>query len=311
MQVKEIKTDGLSHEMEVTLEAKEIDARIDARLEEVSKTVALPGFRKGKVPMKIMKQKYVRSVMGEVLEAAVNEISAKALEERKLEPAMQPKIEVKEFDEGKDLVFSMNVEVLPTFEIADFKGVKVEKLVAKPEDKSVDEAIERLAQNSQSTQKVEEDRKAKDGDTVLIDFDGRTADDDKHHDGMKAEGHKLKLGSGMFIPGFEEQLVGHKAGSDIEVKVQFPEEYGAADLAGRDAIFEVQLHEIHEDAEATIDDEFAKNFGMDSLDKLKEAISEQLQDELDQQSRLVMKKYLLDKLDELHTLEVPPTMLQM
>lgn len=311
MQVKDIKQDGLSHEMEVTLKAADIDKRIEESLQEYAKTVALPGFRKGKVPLKIMKQKYGRAVMGEVLEKAVNEGSTKALQERELEPAIQPKIEVKEFDEGKDLVFSMNVEVLPKFEIADFKGLKLEKLTAKPSDKEVDEALEKLAENSQSTQKVEEDRATKDGDTVVIDFDGRTADDDVHHAGMASEGHRLVLGSGSFIPGFEEQLVKQKAGDKVEVKVSFPEEYGASELAGRDAIFDVTIHEIHEAAEAKIDDEFAKRFGMDDVAALKAAVSEQLKIELDNNARMVLKKNILDQLDDIHTLDVPPTMLEM
>lgn len=313
MHVKELKAEGLTHEMEVTVKAKDIDAATDEKLSEIAQTIALPGFRKGKVPMKIVKQKYGNAILGEVLEKVVNETSVKVMQDKKLEPAIQPKIEVKskDFGEGKDLVFSMNVEVLPQFKIADMKSVKLEKLVAKPDEKAVDEALERIAANNTSTQKVETKRGAKDGDTVVIDFDGRTADDDVHHEGMKSEGHRLTLGSGMFIPGFEDQLIGKKAGEDVEVKVSFPENYGAKELAGREAIFDVKIHELHEPAEAKIDDEFAKSLGLDDVKALKTAVEEQLSNELGNQSRLVMKKALLDILDEKHKFDVPPTMLEM
>lgn len=313
MQVKELKAEGLTHEMEITIKAKDIETATDEKLAEIAKTISQPGFRPGKVPLKIVKQKYGNAILGEVLEKIVNETSVKAMQEKKLEPAIQPKIEVKseDFGEGKDLVYSMNVEVLPQFKIADFKGVKLEKLVAKPEEKSVDEALQKIAENNTSTQKVETKRAAKDGDTVVIDFDGRTADDDVHHDGMKSEGHRLTLGSGMFIPGFEEQLVGKKAGDEAEVKVGFPENYGAAELAGRDAIFEVKIHELHEPAEAKIDDEFAKSLGLDDVKALKTAVEEQLAQEMENQSRLTLKKELLDFLDDAHKFDVPPTMLEM
>lgn len=311
MNVKQIKHDGLVYEMEITIPANDIDARVDARLKEVGKTMKMPGFRAGKVPMAMMKKKYGRAIMGEILEQTVNETSTKAMADKKLRPAMQPKIEVKSFDDGKDLTYAMTVEVLPEIKLADFKGVKLTKPAATPKDEDVQSTLEKLAGNVTLTKKITGKRAAKDGDTVLIDFDGRTADDNVHHDGMKAEGHKLKLGSNQFIPGFEAQLEGKKAGETLDVKVAFPDNYGAKDLAGRDAIFEVTIHEIHEDAKAEINDDMAKNFGMDSLDALKTAITQQLQSELDGQSRMVMKKTLLDQLDDLHTIDVPPTMLEM
>jgi trigger factor len=313
MKVKELKSEGLSHELEITIPANDIDARLDVKLQEVGKTVRIPGFRPGKVPLKMLKDRYGKAILGEVLEAAVNETSAEAMEKQKIKPAMQPKIEVKseDFGDGNDLVYTLAVDVLPEFEVADFKKAKLTKPVSKPSDKDITEALERIASNNTATKKIEGDRKTKDGDTVLIDFDGRTADDDVHHEGMKAEGHKLKLGSGMFIPGFEEQLVGKNAGDKLDVKVAFPEEYGAADLAGRDAIFEVTIHEIHEDTEAQVDDEFAKSLGMDDVDALKKAVGEQLQNEYDNQSRMALKKDLLDYLDDAHSFEIPPAMLEM
>lgn len=311
MEVKELKSEGLSRELEIRIPANDIDRRVDARLEEVGKTVRMPGFRAGKVPLPMLKQRYGKAVMGEVLELAVNETSTKALSDRNLRPAVQPRIEVKEFDAGKDLVYTVSVEILPEFKIADFKGVKLEKPVAIPDEKAVAEALERVAENNRSTAEVTSGRAAKTGDTLVIDFHGRTADDNKEHPGMHSHGHSLELGSGQFIPGFEDQLVGAKTGGKVEVKVKFPENYGAKELAGREAIFDVDVQQIREPTEAKIDDEFAKSLGLDDLAALKNAIGEQLQKELDQHSRMNLKKALLDYLDEAHKFEVPAAMLEM
>ncbi|MBX2834382.1 MAG: trigger factor [Micavibrio sp.] len=313
MKIEDIKSEGLSRKLKVTIPANDIDERVDAKLKEVSQTIRMPGFRPGKVPMAMMKQRYGKAVLGEVLEAAVNESSAKAMEDKKIRPAMQPKIEVKseDFGDGSDLVYTLAVDTLPEIKLVDFKGIKLEKPVAKVEAKDIDEALERIAANNNSTVEVTTKRAAKEGDTLVFDFDGRTADDDVHHDGMKAEGHNLKLGSGQFIPGFEEQLIGAKAGDTLDVKVSFPENYGAAHLAGRDAIFECTVHQIREDGEAQIDDEFAKSLGLEDVKALKAAVEEQLQKELDQQSRINLKKNLLDVLDEKHEFEIPAGMLEM
>ena len=311
MKIKELKSEGLNHELEITIPANDIDKRVDVKLQEVGKTARLPGFRPGKVPPAMLKKRYGKAIMGEILEAAVNETSAKALADKKIKPAMQPKIEVKSFDDGKDLVYTVSVEAMPDFKVAPLKGIKLTKLVAVPSDKEVKEALERIASNNTSTKPVEGKRGAKEGDTLKIDFDGRTADDDVHHEGMKAEGHMLKLGSGQFIPGFEDQLTGKKAGEKVEVKVSFPKEYGAEELAGRDAIFDVEIHEIREDAEAEVNDDFAKQLGMDDVKALKEAVKEQLQKELEGQSRMVLKKELLDVLDDANKFDVPPGMLEL
>lgn len=309
MQVKELKKDGLKHEMEVTLSANDIDQRVETRLQEVSKTIKMPGFRAGKVPLKMMKQKYGKAIMGEVLEIAVNETSSKILKDKGLKPALQPKIEVKSFDEGKDLVFSMAVEVLPDFEIKDFKGLKLQRLVSKPDDKSVNEALTKIASNNKGSTPVE--RAAKKGDTVVIDFHGRTADDNVAHDGMHMHGHRLELGSGSFIPGFEDQLIGAKTGSKVEVKVSFPKDYGATELAGRDAIFDVDVKEVREPSEAKVGDDFAKSLGLEDLKSLQEAVREQLQKEYDHHSRLYLKKGLMDSLDNEYDFAIPEGMLTM
>lgn len=307
MQVKELKKSGLNHELEITVTAQDIDKQVDKRLLEVGKTIKMPGFRPGKVPMNILKKKYGKAIMGEVLEITVNETSTKALQDKNLKPAIQPKIEVKSFDDGKDLTYTMSVEVLPKIEVKEFKGIKLKRLVAKPTDKDINESLERIAANNQTTVKIEDKRAAKEGDTAVIDFKGRTADDNFEHPGMAGEGHHLKLGSGQFIPGFEEQLVGKKAGDKVEVKVTFPKNY-AEELAGRDAIFDVTIQELRESGEAKIDDDFAKSLGLENLDALKKAVEEQMQAEFDRQTKMVLKKELMDYLDEQHGFEIPPGM---
>jgi len=309
MQVKEIKSEGLSHELEVTVPAKDIDKKVDIKLQEYAKTMKLPGFRPGKVPLNILKQRYGRAVLGEVLEMAVNDSTQKVLSDKGLRPALQPKIEVKEFDEGKDLVYSMAVEVMPEFEVTDLKKLKLEKPVAKVEKKAVDEALERIA--SQQRESTTVNRAAKKGDVVVIDFHGRTADDNKEHPGMHAHGTRLELGSGQFIAGFEEQLTGKKAGDKVEVKVTFPDPYHSAELAGRDAIFDVDVTEVREPKPAEINDEFAKKFGMDDKAALIKAVEDQIQSEYSQLSRLKVKRALLDALDEAHDFEIPAGMLDL
>jgi len=309
MQIKELKSEGLSREMEITVPANEIEKHIETRLIEVGKTAKMEGFRPGKIPMNILKKRYGRAIMGEVLESVVNDNTAKVIADKKLRPAMQPKIEVKEFDEGKDLTYSVKIDILPDFDVMDIEGVKIEKPIAKIEDKDIDEALTRITAHHKGSKKIETDRKTKKDDFVLMDFDGRTADDDVHHEGMKAEGHKLQLGSNQFIPGFEDQLIGQKAGDKLEVKVTFPEEYGAKDLAGREAIFDVTIHEIHEETEAVIDDVFAKELGFDDVKTLRDAVENQLKSDYENQTRLKMKRQLLDLLDEKHEFEIPQGML--
>ncbi|MCI5061153.1 MAG: trigger factor [Alphaproteobacteria bacterium] len=309
MQVKEVKSEGLSHELEVTVPAGEIKEHLQTRLQEVGKTVKMPGFRPGKVPMNILMERYGRAVMGEVLENAVNDATAKVLHEKKLRPAMQPKIEVKEFDEGKDLIYKMELDVLPNFEAMDVKGLKIEKPVAKITDKEIEEALGRITAHHKGSKKIEGDRASKKGDFVVMNFNGRTKDDGVEHDGMKAEGHKLELGSGQFIPGFEDQLVGHKAGAKIEVNVTFPENYGAKELAGREAIFDVEIKEIHEATDAVVNDDFAKELGFDDEKALRDAVKHQLESDYAGQTRLKMKRQLLDALDDGHEFDIPAGML--
>lgn len=308
MQAKEIKKENLNVQYEVIVTAADIDRHVDTRLQEVGKTVKIAGFRPGKVPLDILKKRYGKAVMGEVLEMAVNEASAKVIQDNNLRPALQPKIEVKEFDDGKDLIYTMAVDLLPEIKVMDLKSIKVEKPVVKVEKKEVDEALQRIAKGNRQTEPVTEDRATKTGDILVIDFHGRTAKDNKPHEGMHAHDAQLELGSGQFIPGFEDQLVGKKIGDKVEVKVTFPEEYHAAELAGQDAIFDTEVKQILQAKETEINDDFAKQLGLDSEKALREIIEKQMQSEYDGLSRQKVKRALLDVLDDSHEFEVPEGM---
>lgn len=311
MQVKELKNEGLSYELEVTLAAKDIDKELDARLAEYAKTMKLPGFRPGHVPLNLLKQRYGKAVLGEVLEKAVNDSTVKALEEKKLRPALQPKIEVKSFDEGKDLTYVMELEVIPEFKVMDLKGIKLEKLVTSPDKKAVDEALERIAKQRRESAPVKTDRAAKAGDILMIDFHGRTKDDGVEHPGMHSHDHALELGSGMFIPGFEDQLLGKKKGDKVAVEVTFPTPYHSDDLAGRVAVFDVDVKEIREPKAVEINDEFAKKLGLDNEKALRDAVEKQIKSEYDQFSRMKLKRQLLDALDDSHDFDIPSGMMDL
>ena len=308
MQITETSAEGLRRDFKVVITAQDIESRVQTRLTEVGKTVKIPGFRPGKVPMPILKQRYGQSVMGEVLEAAVNDGAQKAVSDNNLRPALQPKIEVLKFDPGQDLEFAVQVELLPEIEPADLSAVEIEKPVAAVGDETVTEALGRLSKGRRTTEKVEEDRAAVTGDILLIDFDGSV--DGEKRPGMKGDDYELELGSGSFIPGFEDQLVGAKAGSDVTVNVTFPAEYHAAELAGKEAVFEVKVKEIRSAKDAELNDDLAKTFGFDDLEALKAAIKERTEGEYGQTSRLRAKRSLLDKLAELHSFEVPAGMVE-
>ena len=310
MQATEKKNEGLSRSYEVKIPSKDLEQKVDTKLQGYAGQIRMPGFRPGKVPLKLLKQKHGRAVLGEVIEEAVQESSQKLLKDKNLRPAMQPKIEIDQnFDEGKDLIYNMDVEILPEFEVMNFKGLKLEKPVAKVSDEQIDEALGKIAANRKDSTPIEGKRASKTGDIVVIDFHGRTADDNKEHPGMHAHGHSLELGSNSFIPGFEEQLTGKKAGEKVEVKVSFPEDYGAAELAGRDAIFDVDISEIREPKETDINDEFAQSLGLEDVKALRNAVSEQLVQEYETHSKLKLKKQLLDIIDEKHDFDVPAGMI--
>ena len=306
MQIKQTKKEELRCEFIVTLSADEIDGKINERLKEVGETVSMPGFRPGKVPLTVLKSKYGQAIMGEVLEKAVNDSTMEAINENKLRPAMQPKIEVKSFEEGKGLEYTMVVELIPEIKVTDFSKIKLEKLTAKPEKDAIKESIDRIADSQKKMETVKEKRASKKGDVVLIDFDGSV--DGERKEGMKGEGYSLELGSNSFVGTFEDQLVGKKAGDHVTVTVTFPEDYGSADLAGKEAVFEVDIKELQKAVKAKLDDDLAKTMGFEDLKGLEAAVVTQMQSEYDRHSRMLLKKELLDVLDEKHTFKIPEGM---
>jgi len=302
MQVTELANEGLRREFKITIPAGDIGSKVDTRLAEVAQTIQLPGFRRGKVPTSVLKKRFGPSIMGEVLEQALNESSQQTIAERGLRPAVQPKIEVTAFDEGKDLEYTLAVELMPEIQPMDFRSLELERLVPAIGDAEIDKAIKGMADEMRKTEKVDP-RPAKSGDTVVIDFVGKKGG--VAFEGGAANDHHLALGSGAFIPGFEDQLIGKQPGDKVEVKVTFPAEYQAKDLAGQEAVFDVTVKELREPVPVQVDDEFAKSFGMDSVQALRDAMKGKLEREYTQLSRVKLKRTLLDKLADQHSFNVP------
>ncbi len=309
MQVTQINADGLKHEFKVVITAGQFDEKVKDRLTEVGQSVKVPGFRPGKVPMAILRQKYGKSVMGEVLEGAVNEGAQHAVEQNKLRPALQPKVEITKFEDGGDLEFSVAVEVLPEIEVMDLSTLTLEKMVAEIDEAELEEALKGLASRRETTEAAPAGQAAASGDVVVIDFLGKV--DGVAFDGGKGEGYSLKLGSNSFIPGFEEQLVGKKAGDETVVKVTFPEAYHAENLAGKASEFEVKVHEVRTSVPAGIDDELAKSVGLENLAALKDALREEIGRDYTTMARAHLKRALLDRLAENHSFPVPQGMVDM
>lgn len=303
MQVTETKNEGLSREYTLAITAGDFDATVTSRLEELSKTIDMPGFRKGKVPVSLLRKKYGQNVMGEALDQAVNDAASKVLSDNDLRPAMQPKIEIVKFEEGQDIECTMAVEVMPVIEIGDFSKISVVRPVTETDESEVDKTLDRMAESYKTSTPIAKARKTKTGDTIIMDFVGSI--DGEEFPGGKAEDFTLELGSNSFIPGFEDQLVGTNAGDDVEVKVTFPAEYGAEELAGKDAVFACKVKEIQESKPSAIDDELATKAGMENLEALKTAIREQHSQGFTEISRQKAKRCLLDALNDAYGYELP------
>jgi trigger factor len=309
MQITETLNDGLKRTYKVVVAASDIAAKIDLELDDLAKKANLPGFRPGKAPKGVLKKRFGQSVMGEVLQRAVQDSSSQAMLERGLKPAMQPKIEVTAFDEGKDLEYNLSLEVLPDIVPVDFKTLELERLKAEPGDAEIAKALDGLAKSQRKTKKVEEARPAKAGDTLVIDFEGFL--DGVAFPGGKGSDHQLQLGSNQFVKGFEDQLIGKTAGEACEVNIVFPAEYVNDKLAGKPAKFKVTVKELREAEPVTPSDEFAKGMGFDDLDTLKKVVKDQLAKDYARQARGKLKRDLLDKLAAAHSFDVPPGMLDM
>ncbi|WP_375206556.1 trigger factor [Hyphococcus sp.] len=311
MEVIEKSAEGLDRKFQVKVSAEELDKKLVAKLEEVKGRVHLKGFRKGKAPVAHLKKLYGKGMMGEIIQDIVTETSQKAFSERDLQPATTPRPEliskIDDVIEGKaDLEYDLQAEILPTFEPMDVSTLKLTRPVAEVPESDVDEALAKIAEQQVSYKERGKTAKAKEKDQVLIDFVGKV--DGEEFEGGKGEGFELVLGSGQFIGGFEDQLIGAKAGDDVEVKVTFPEEYHAKNLAGKDAVFDVHVQEVRAPEEPAIDDELAKKVGLESLDDLKKRIKERIEGDYKDLSRSHLKRSLLDKLDEAHDFELPQGM---
>ena len=309
MQITETSTEGLKREFKVVVASQDIEQRVNARLAEVAKTVRLPGFRPGKVPAAVVKQRYGDSLLGEVLEQTVNETSSQALSDRNLRPALQPKIEITSFEKGADLVYDMKLEILPEIETIDFSGVSLERLKPEIPDTELDEALKSLADRYRETEDVTDGSAAATGDTVVIDFVGSI--DGEKFDGGAGTDFSLELGSGRFIPGFEEQLVGSKVGDHVAVKVPVPADYGVDTLAGKDAVFEVDLKGLKRKLPAEVDEKLAETLGLENLEALRGAVREQMEREYAGVARQKLKRDLLDILSERHDFAVPTGMVEL
>ena len=306
MQVSETLSEGLKREYKVVVDAADMEAKVTDKLTDLAKEAQMPGFRPGKVPVKILRRTYGRQLLGEVLEQTVNEATTETLEKHDLTPAMQPKIEVVSFDEGADLEYTIQLEVMPEFEPMDFASLTLERVVAEMAEGEVDERVGSLAQQFKEFTEAAEGQAAQDGDSVVIDFKGSV--DGELFDGGTAEEHSLELGSNSFIPGFEEQLVGVKKDDELAVKVTFPEEYQAENLAGKEAEFAVTVREVKVPLPVSVDDALAEKLGLENLQALKDAVREQSEKDFATISRTKLKRVLLDALAEGHDFEVPPSL---
>lgn len=316
MNVVEKSSEGLSRQFEVVVSASELEEKLTAKIEEIRPEVRLKGFRPGKVPAGHIRKMFGASIMGDILQEIVPKATEETLSERNLRPAAQPAVDVKSdaddvLKNGSDFAFEISVEVMPEFEPADPKTFKVTRPVAPIADEQIDEALAELAKQAQSYESrgTGAKAKAKDGDKVVINFTGRI--DGEAFDGGAAEGAELVLGSGQFIPGFEDQLVGTKPGDKLDVTVTFPAEYQAEHLAGKEAVFETEVTDVQGPVDTAIDDSLAEKLGLSDLDSLKDALSKRFESEHAQASRMKVKRALLDQIDAAHEgIDLPAGMVE-
>lgn len=306
MNVTELKSEGLKKVFKVSVPASDFAKQVDAKIASIAKTVKMPGFRAGKAPISMIKQKYQDSVKGEALEDLVQKTTDNVVKEQKLRPVMMPDVKITAFKDGEDIEFEVSVENMPEIKFGNLDKIVLEKLMAEVPAEEVEKALSYLANSRKETSKVEEDRAAKKGETVMIDFVGSV--DGVEFQGGKGENYPLELGSGSFIPGFEDQLIGKKAGEKVDVKVKFPETYHAKDLAGKDAVFAVEIKELREPKNVEINDDFAKSLGEESLEKLKAVIADRIKGDYEAASKMKLKRALLDALDQEYSFEVPQSL---
>ena len=311
MQVTETLNEGLKRAYSIKLTANELDTKVNEKLHEAQPDVEMKGFRKGKVPIALLKRQFGQRILGEAMQETIDGAMSKHFEDSGDRPAMQPNVEMQngeKWKEGDDVEVSLTYEALPAIPDVDFSKIKLQKLVVKSDKAAIDEALDNLASSANDFKDRKKGSKAKDGDQVVIDFVGTVGGE--AFEGGSSEDYPLVLGSNSFIPGFEAQLVGCKAGEDRKVSVTFPEEYGSKDLAGKDAEFACKIKNVKEPVPAKINDELATKFGAEDLKALKTQISERLESEYGGAARAVMKRQLLDALDKKVKFELPPSLVE-
>ncbi len=310
MQVTETLNEGLKRGYTITVSAAELDAKVQEKLVEAQPEIEVKGFRKGKVPLAILRKQFGQRLLGDAMQDAIDGAMRDHFESTGHRPAMQPDVKMtnEDWKEGDDVVVNMSYEALPDIPEVDLSSVTLEKLVVKAEDEAVQDALNNLAQTAQNFEDKEEGAEAAEGDQVVIDFLGKV--DGEAFEGGAAEDYPLVLGSNSFIPGFESQLIGSKAGDEVNVNVTFPEQYGAANLAGKDAVFECKVKAVKAPKAAEITDELAKQYGAEDLDALKKQIAERLEAEYAGAARAVLKRSLLDQLDNLVKFDLPPSLVE-
>ena len=307
MQVTETSADGLKREYTITVPAGDLEQEINRRLGEIGRQVRLPGFRPGKVPMQILRTRFGPSVRGEVLQSTLQASSAEAINERQLRPALPPKVDILSAGEGADLEYKMAVEVLPEIPEPSFADLDIERLVVEVQDEEVDRAVERIAEQQRKSEVVE--RPAERGDILLVDSEGRIGEHEIP--GAGGKDRRIVLGTVNSLPGLEDQLVGATAGEHRKVRVTFPTDYAVADLAGKDADFDVDVKEVRRHLPTAIDDELGQAVGLENLAELRQELRQRLQRDYDAASRLRLKRSLLDKLAERYDFPVPPGMVDL
>jgi trigger factor len=308
MQVTETVAEGLKREFTVVIPAQSFKERIETRLKDRQRSMRLPGFRPGKVPMVLVAKHWRQQVTGEELQSTIGDSSAQIVSDRGLRPAGQPKIEITNFSDDADLEYKMALELLPEIEPMDLSQLELTRTQVEVPDAEIDQALQRLATDQAKSEPVAEPRPAAKDDVVVADFVGRI--DGVEFEGGKAEGHYIRIGSNQLIPGFEDQLVGALPGEKREVKVTFPADYPRRELADKQAVFDVEVKELRQLLPAAIDDELAKSLGLDSLEALRQRVREQLEGEYGAATRTRLKRQLLDKLAENHNFEMPPGMVE-
>jgi trigger factor len=309
MQTVETLNEGLKRAYTLKITAKDIDAKVDAEVKRVAPQIKMPGFRPGKVPANLVRKMHGESIAADALNNSIQEGVQSLIAKHKLRPAMQPSVSLEgDYAAGKDAEIKVELEVLPDVPVPSTDGIKLEKLVVPVADSEVDEQLKQLAGQQKSWKDAAAKHKAATGDQVTMDFVGKTADDGVAFEGGTGEGMAIEIGSGNLIPGFEEQLVGVKAGDEKQIKVTFPADYGSANLAGKDATFDLKITAVKTAGEAKIDDDFAKTLGLQSLEQLTGLLKGQLEQQNGGLTRTHMKRKLLDHLAAGHDFPVPPSM---